>query len=103
MAQQDQSPQPKPKKRYAATITVPETKAAIFQDVARGRRISKISRSHRTECAAIEQIVADGIREMRATAALPRFRGETRDGWGKRKPMGGAVVSMPVRIPERAA
>lgn len=87
------SPQPKQIKRYAATISVPSVKADIFRDVARGRRIARISRTYRAECAAIERIIADGIREMRQTSNLPRFR--CVDGFGR--PMGRAVIAMPRR------
>lgn len=93
--------QAKGTKRYAETIMLPETKAEIFRDVARKRRIRKISHSRRIDCAAIEEVIADGIREMRAVAPLPRFR-ENRDGWGKRKPVG-SVVQMPSRVSGVAA
>lgn len=92
------APQAKGNTRKFSTreISAPNVKMEIF-DRFENFRIRDISQTTRIRAEHIEAVIREGIRELRASGAVVNFRQRV-DGWGKRKPVGSAVVVMRPKV-----
>ena len=89
------------RRKYSAReITTPSVKRAIFESFERDR-IRTISQNARIRTEYVEQVIREGVRELRASGAVCTFRTERVSGFGK--PIRREIIAMPVRETGRAA